>query len=95
MAESSIDISTYLERRLPSIRADGLTAAQQAINEVASIASGQGSLGGSRVWLQYDEVIEREYVKAVKKAAGLIAEISGSAAPHYADALDRLASQIV
>jgi hypothetical protein len=95
MGTSLSDIGTHLDQRLPSIAAEAMEAMRTAINQIMSIASGHGALGGSRVWFQYDEPIEREFVNALNKAAGLIQAIAGSAAPQYAGHLEKLASGLI
>jgi hypothetical protein len=89
------DVPTYLDQRLPSIAEEGLNAAKIAVTKITSVAAGAGQLGNSRLWFQYDEAIQREYVNALNKAAGLIAAIAGAAAPQYAGQLDKFASELV
>jgi hypothetical protein len=89
------DIETYLDQRLPSLAEEGLKAAKSAVNRVMSIASGHGRLGSSAIWFQYDQVIEREFVNALNRAAQLIGAIAGPAAPQYAGHLEKLASGLI
>lgn len=86
------DIQTYLDQRLPSIAEEGLKAAQVAVNKIMSVWAGQ--LGNSRIWFLYDEAIQREFEEALNKAAGLVSQMAGSAAPQYAGHLDKLASEL-
>jgi hypothetical protein len=86
------DIQAYLDQRLASIAEEGLKAAQVAVNRIMSEWAGQ--LGNSRIWLVYDREIQREFEKALNKAAGLVSQIAGSAAPQYAEHLDKLASEL-
>jgi hypothetical protein len=60
-----------------------------------SAAASNNQLWGSRVWLQYDEPIEREFVSALNKAANLIGAIAGPAASQYAGHLEKLASGLI
>ena len=84
------EISSYLDQRLLSIGEEGLKAAQVAVNKIMSAHAGQ--LGNSRIWFLYDEAIQQEFEKALNKAAELVSQITGSAAPQYAGHLDKLAS---
>jgi hypothetical protein len=86
------DVQTYLDQRLPSIAEEALKAAKVGINKIMSAHAGQ--LGNSRVWLLYDEAIQREYENALNKAAGLVSQIAGSAAPQHAGHLDKLAFEL-
>jgi hypothetical protein len=86
------DISSYLDQRLLSIAEEGLKAAKVAVTKIMSVCAGQ--LGNSRIWFLYDEAIQREFENALNKAAGLVSQMAGSAAPQYAGHLDKLASEL-
>lgn len=88
------DIPTYLDERLCLIAEQRLKAARIAITRVKSDAAGKGQLGNSRLWLRYDEAIEREFKDALNEAAALITQIAGPAAPHYVGNLEKLASDL-
>jgi transcription antitermination factor NusA-like protein len=87
------DVQTYLDQRLLSIAEEALKAAKVGVNKIMSAHAGQ--LGNSRVWFLYDEAIQREFENALNKAAGLVSQIAGSAAPQHAGHLDKLASELV
>jgi hypothetical protein len=89
------DIPTYLDQRLPSIAEEALKAAKIAVNQIRSVAAGNNQLGNSRLWLQYDPPIQREFENALNTAARLISEIAGSAASEYAGHLEKLASGLI
>jgi hypothetical protein len=89
LAEGEVnDIASHLDQRLHSIAEEGLKAAKIAVAKVMSANATQ--LANSRIWFLYDEAIEREFVNALNRAAHLIWQIAGSAAPRYADKLEKL-----
>jgi hypothetical protein len=86
------DIEIYLDQRLHSIAEEGLIAAKIAVSKVT--AENASQLANSRIWFLYDKAIKQEFVNALNKAAGLIWESAGSAAPRYADKLEKLGSDL-
>jgi hypothetical protein len=93
LAEDEVnDIASYLDQRLHSIAEEGLIAAKIAVNKVMSANADQ--LANSRIWFLYDKAVEQEFVNALNKAAGLIWASAGSAAPRYADKLEKLGSDL-
>jgi hypothetical protein len=58
------------------------------------MAAHASQLANSRIWFLFDQAIEQEFVNALNKAAGLIWESTGSAAPRYADKLEKTGSDL-
>jgi hypothetical protein len=88
------DISNHLDQRLALIAEERLKAAKIAVNRIKGVAAANNQLGNSRIWFQYEEAIEQEFVNALNKAAGLIAAIAGPAARPYAGHLENFASDL-
>jgi hypothetical protein len=85
----------YLERRLERSGSEALVNAQVAVNHVQSEAAKMGALGGSRVYLLYDEAVGNVLAEALQHMAVIAFRVSSGTSAATSQLLEKVGYKFV